>query len=361
VFRLMFFLLLAVASVGNCAEPLLYRFDLTIDLNAEDPVHFSAVIPGGESRVLPVNSDLQFEITAPRDEGMATTVRLVRTTVLTRKVLHTAERDWPASVERESTYQICDGNVIEVISKKRNKSSGKLDISLEHIAPETAKCRDYGLSRDTRPPAEWRTLSDLSGFLVNVRSAQTVAVYEGLPHQSFENDVYLSELQRADVVRIETFPFYEAPLNVSPAEKLKLTEIVLGDDAHIHYRGPKMCGGYHPDYVLIWDHAGVKSGAMVCFGCHEVIYFSAQGRLIQELGDAAYGSLKAVLSRYRVNRPTALHGSESLWPATSGHVVGGIAGVKAAVGKVTAAPSLASAGNVCRFAGATEPGASFAR
>jgi hypothetical protein len=311
VFRLMFFLLLAVASVGNCAEPLLYRFDLTIDLNAEDPVHFSAVIPGGESRVLPVNSDLQFEITAPRDEGMATTVRLVRTTVLTRKVLHTAERDWPASVERESTYQICDGNVIEVISKKRNKSSGKLDISLEHIAPETAKCREYSASRLTRPPAEWRTLSDVSGFLVNVRSAQTVTVYEGLPHQMFENDAYLRELKRADVVRIETFPFYAEPLSVSPPEKSELTETVLGDDAHIPYRGPKMCGGYHPDYVLIWEKAGHKSGAMVCFGCHEVIYFTPQGRLIEELGDAAYGKLKAVLSRYRVNRPKSLHGENS--------------------------------------------------
>jgi hypothetical protein len=312
VLRLMSFLLIAVASVGVCAEPLLYRFDLTIDLNADDPVHLNAVIPAGESRILPVNSDLKFEITAPEGDGMATTVRLVRTSVWARKVLHTAECDWPASVGRESTYQICDGNVIEVISKKRNKSSGAVDFSFEHIAPETAKCRDYSLSRLTRPPAEWRTLSDLSGFLVNVRSAQTVAVYEGLPHQMFENDVYLSELKRADVVRIETFPFYEAPLNVSPPEKSKLTEIVLGDDAHIPYAGPKMCGGYHPDYVLIWDHAGHKSGAMVCFSCHEVIYFTPQGRLIEELGDAAYGNLKAVLSRYRVNRPKALHGENGI-------------------------------------------------
>ena len=79
MFRLMSFLLIAMGSVGNCAEPLLYRFDLTIDLNAEDPVHLNAVIPGGDSRVLPVNSDLQFEITTPGEDGMATTVRLVVT------------------------------------------------------------------------------------------------------------------------------------------------------------------------------------------------------------------------------------------------------------------------------------------
>jgi hypothetical protein len=311
VFRLMSFLLIAVASVGNCAESLLYRFDLTIDLNAEDPVHLSAVIPGGESRVLPVNSDLQFEITAPGVDGMATTVRLVGTSGAARKVLHIAERDWPASVERISTYRICDGNVINV-SSKTMESSSRAIITFEHIAPETAKCSDYSLSRLRRPPAEWRTLSDVSGFLVNVRSAQTVAVYEGLPHPMFESDIYLSELKRADIVRIETFPFYAEPLSVSPPEKSTLTEIVLGDDAHIPYGGPKMCGGYHPDYVLIWDYAGHKSGAMLCFGCHEVIYFTPQGRLIEELGGAAYGKLKAVLSRYRVNRPKALRGETAL-------------------------------------------------
>ena len=314
----MAFLLLAVASVGNCAEPLLYRFVLTIDLNAEDPVHLNAVIPGGESRVLPLNSDLQFEITAPGEDGMASTVRLVRTSIWARKVLHTAERDWPASVDRELTYQICDGNLIKVTFWKRDKSSRELDISFDHIAPETAKCSDYDAARLTRPPAEWRTLSDVSGFLGNVRSAQTVAVYEGLPHQTFEHDVYLSELKRADVVRIETFPFYAAPLSASPPEKSELTEIVLGDDAHIRYRGPKLCGGYHPDYVVIWEQAGHKSGAMVCFGCHEVIYFTPQGRLIQELGNDAYGKLKAVLSQYRVNRPQSLHGENGSPTAAPG-------------------------------------------
>jgi hypothetical protein len=318
VFRLMSFLLLAVASVGICAEPLLYRFALTIDLDAEEPVHLNAVIPGGESRVLRVNSDFQFEITAPGEDGMASSVRLVRTSIWWNKVLHTTERDWPASVERESTYQICDGDLIEVTFWKRDKSRRTLDVSFDHIAPETAKCRDYDAARRTRPPAEWRTLSDVSGFLANVRSAQTVAVYEGLPHQTFENDVYLSELKRADIVRIETFPFYAAPLDVSPPEKSELRAIVLGNDAHIRYRGPKMCGGYHPDYVIIWDHAGQKSGAMVCFGCHEVIYFTPQGRLIQELSDAAYGTLKAVLSRYRVNRPNSLHGENGSPTAAPG-------------------------------------------
>ena len=148
-------------------------------------------------------------------------------------MFHIAERDWPASVERELTYQICDGNLIKATFKKREKSSAKLDISFDHIAPETAKCRDYSVARLTRPPAEWRTLSDVSAFLVNVRSAQTVAVYEGLPHPMFEGDVYLSELKRADVVRVETFSFYVEPLSVSPPEKSELTEIVLGDDAHI--------------------------------------------------------------------------------------------------------------------------------
>jgi hypothetical protein len=257
---------------------------------------------------LPVNSDWQFEVTAPLADGMATTVRLVGLSRIPRKVLYTAKRDWPASVERISAYQICDGRVMSVWSKGKSLSTEIIAISVERITPATEKCLDYDTSRNTRPPAEWRTLSDVSGFLVNVRSAQTVSVYEGLPHQMFESDSYLSEMKRTDVVRIETFPFYGAPLNVSPLEKSKLTEIVLGGDAHIRYRGPKHCGGYHPDYALIWDDTGQKSGAMICFGCQEVIYFTPQGRRIEELGDSANEKLKAVLSKYRVNRPKALYG-----------------------------------------------------
>ena len=294
------FLLAVVLSTAISAEPLLYRFDLTVDVDSEDPVHLRADVPVGESRILPITSHLQFEVSAPASEGMATTVRLIDTSGVVPKALHTEKRDWPASVERKSTYETCDGQVVLVTSERENS------ISFDRVAPVTAKCEGYSSSRLTRPPAEWRTLSDVSSFLSNVRSAASVTVYEGLPHQTWDNAAYLDELKRADLVLFESFPFYDSPLRVSQQEKTRLTQVVLDGDAHVTYRGPKLCGGYHPDYAVVWERAGNKSGALFCFGCHEVIYFTPQGRLIQELGDTAYWRLKAVLSRYRVNRPKGI-------------------------------------------------------
>ena len=98
--RLIPFLMAAALSTAFGAGPLFYQFDFTVDVDAEDSVHLSANVPAGERRILPINSNLEFEIAAPPTEGMTTTVRLIDTSGVAPKVLHTEEHDWPTSVER---------------------------------------------------------------------------------------------------------------------------------------------------------------------------------------------------------------------------------------------------------------------
>ena len=156
----------------------------------------------------------------------------------------------------------------------------------------------------TQLPESERTLKDISVFIAAIAQAKTVTVYEGLPHQAFEQDAYAIEVKRTDLVWFEGFPFYAKPLNVQDADKKSLTAIVSRPTAHVPFRGYKACGGYHPDYAVIWtDRDGKKSGSLICFGCHEWKNFTPAGRLYEDLEKNAYDELRAILTKYVKQRP----------------------------------------------------------
>ena len=153
-------------------------------------------------------------------------------------------------------------------------------------------------------PREDRSLGDISKFFSAVASAKEVLVYEGLPHPGFEHDLYVRELKRPDVLWFEGYPFYAEPLLVSEAERRTLTEIAVRQDGHVSMDGlTKFCGGFHPDYAIIWKNDGKKSGSLVCFGCHEWKNFTPAGRLYEDLDKAAYDELRALLAHRVVRRP----------------------------------------------------------
>jgi hypothetical protein len=153
------------------------------------------------------------------------------------------------------------------------------------------------------PPPEDRSLPDLTPFLSAVAKANHVAVYEGLPHQAWDRELYAVEVKRTDIVWFEGYPFYATPLAVPEYELKSITEIALDRGGHLPFGGYKLCGGYHPDYAVIWSNAGERSGSLICFGCHEWKNFTPAGRLYEDLGTASYDKLRRILSKYVIQRP----------------------------------------------------------
>jgi hypothetical protein len=49
-------------------------------------------------------------------------------------------------------------------------------------------------------------LKDANLFLQSLASAETVEIFEGLPHQMFEGDLMKNEEKRTDITRIARFP-----------------------------------------------------------------------------------------------------------------------------------------------------------
>src|SRR5687768_2646284 len=56
-----------------------------------------------------------------------------------------------------------------------------------------------------RLPREETSLGNIATFFAAVSSAESVTVYEGLPHPMWDKDLHTSELKRSDLIRIEGY------------------------------------------------------------------------------------------------------------------------------------------------------------
>jgi hypothetical protein len=109
----------------------------------------------------------------------------------------------------------------------------------------------------------------------HVSQAGELTVYEGLPHPSMDAVRYNEELQRAETVEIDGHRFYKTPVAVS-ADAIEGLRELLTDHRRFRALPPdaaKACGGFHPDWLLIWSAGGKKMNVHVCFGCGEVAAF----------------------------------------------------------------------------------------
>lgn len=147
------------------------------------------------------------------------------------------------------------------------------------------------------------TLGSARPFLEAVRDADEVLVYEGLPHPAWEPELQAVESRRPDLLRLLDYPFYAQPLPVTDDDLRRLTEVALRSESHVRVRGIKLCGGYHPDYAIVWRSGAKTSGALICFGCHEWKIFTGEGRYYQTISDHAYADFHAVLAKYVARRP----------------------------------------------------------
>lgn len=141
----------------------------------------------------------------------------------------------------------------------------------------------------------------------SLHAADEVLLFEGLPHQAFEADLLKSELARSETVRYGGFPFYATPLQPA-AEDLAALQGVLADEKSLAVRDPnlaKSCGGFHPDFALVWKAGADEYQALICLGCSEVKFLGKSVDLHRDLRKPAYERLKERLQPYRVNRPAS--------------------------------------------------------
>src|SRR6516165_3185263 len=91
---------------------------------------------------------------------------------------------------------------------------------------------------------------NLKLLVEGVKKANKVVLYEGLPHQFFDKDLLEQELKNKKTVKVHDYPFYAETLALKDEDAKRLTELFCAADSFAKFRGPKRCGGFHPDYCV---------------------------------------------------------------------------------------------------------------
>ena len=132
-------------------------------------------------------------------------------------------------------------------------------------------------------------------------AATSLVVFEGLPHQMWDKDLLAIEVKRKDTRKIWEYPFYTPGVEAKNGNELRT--LLSNPATLIAYHGPKNCGGYHPDYCVSWQADEATHYALICFGCHEIVFYDGEAFLIYDLPDFALERYKDLLSIYAVKRP----------------------------------------------------------
>jgi hypothetical protein len=143
------------------------------------------------------------------------------------------------------------------------------------------------------PAQPWKehaaAIGEAADFRNSAMAAEKLMIYEGLPHPGTKRELARREMQRKDVIEIGGHSFYTPAVPAKDPDGLKK---LLGDPKSTKlYGGAKLCGGFHPDYAIVWESGGKTFHALVCFGCHEVCFLEGTRKILYDLGEGAWASL----------------------------------------------------------------------
>jgi len=136
----------------------------------------------------------------------------------------------------------------------------------------------------------------------HVRQADELTVYEGLPHPEMDAERFEKELKLTGSIEINGHRFYRTPVAVSDETLERLRSLTTQKNLFRPFQAAKACGGFHPDWCLVWADDPEAVYVHFCFGCDEVAAFVDDERqmLCEMENDKPF---KSVLDPLRINLP----------------------------------------------------------
>ena len=151
-------------------------------------------------------------------------------------------------------------------------------------------------------PHRHTDFSQLSRVLPPSDSSAPV-IYRGLPHQMWDKAALWTHLFITSNRSIGGYRFYTTRALASDTLRARLTAAFQASTLYQPYRGPKLCGGYHPDYCFEWRSSRGTFYALICTGCHEIILIGDGTEVHCDLGDVPGDALERLLDEF--NQPNA--------------------------------------------------------
>ena len=146
------------------------------------------------------------------------------------------------------------------------------------------------------------SIKDFGRFTKSLRKIRKFDLLEGLPHQNWEAELKAKEKESKQTIQIAGMDFYAEPVPIKKETATKLIRLITQRKSFGPRRGAAGCGGFHPDWCLAWPNGEEQWYAMLCFGCHELMVFKNEERIIYCVIRDDTG-LEKLLGPLRTNRP----------------------------------------------------------
>ncbi len=137
---------------------------------------------------------------------------------------------------------------------------------------------------------------DLKGLIAIIDEKSTLTLIEGLPRSGSKE--YEAEKKKKTIAR-HGFLFYLKPNKVKKKAVKQLCELLTNDKTFGKFRGFKKCGGFHPDFAMVWKNGNKTIEFQICFGCSEIKIYSEDKAIYCDLPRKEYVKFKKILNEYK--------------------------------------------------------------
>lgn len=127
--------------------------------------------------------------------------------------------------------------------------------------------------------------------LLPTADSQIASFHRGLPRNFDDTSEFLRAVWLSPTWSYHGYRFQFSEWRPSPAFRSLVHGALTQKQSFEAYGGPKLCGGYHADFVAEFTTSDGPVQFMVCLGCHEVLVFGPRGSSIVELSKKAYNSI----------------------------------------------------------------------
>lgn len=138
--------------------------------------------------------------------------------------------------------------------------------------------------------------SAFEGLSAEIQKAKTLVVYRGFPRREQLTD---DEPEPKKDPNFALRGYFFQPRAYACDEKAmeKLRELCSTQAAFSKWRGPKKCGGYHPDYCLQFKNGDTMTSVLLCYGCNEAKFFGNKANLYVDANAAALEAIQVILKQ----------------------------------------------------------------
>jgi hypothetical protein len=147
-----------------------------------------------------------------------------------------------------------------------------------------------------------KSFQQFGAFAAALHHGRLDKVYEGLPHDIFERELFESEKRNKETIKTDGYDFYARPITVSPELTTQLRHLLTSKTSFVPFQGYKACGGFHPDWGLVWGEGSDSWTVLLCFGCSEMIVIkNGEQEIYCDIWDLA--PFESLLNPLHTNRP----------------------------------------------------------